>query len=382
MTLDDQIQRLATHGGTRADCRALAAHGASAVDAIAPYLATGWRAAIPPSSTLRMVRGDGVPTALAVHAQAAGVDARLAAIDALGHGRDAGALEVLVDLLAARRTERWAAEALGSLGDAAALESLRERLTALVGDDPRAIVTHWIATGEALQVVKVLVLGRALARLGDLRLAALTAWLSGHDAGAPAAGVVMVRNYAVAALPWYPTAEATAALVTAQRDPHAEISISAIQAIGRLGRIECAAGWFALLDARPDRQPEIVAALGDLAGDAPAAGVTAPELRRWWLRASARLGVDRCWWRGQPASPGPALDALTEPGGRPRALLEAWTGIDFVDVMPPSAAGDDHDVARARAWWQSAQGAWEPGALYRAGRKHDVAPIVAALRAG
>ena len=83
------------------------------------------------------------------------------------------------------------------------------------------------------------------------------------------------------------------------------------------------------------------------------------------------VGLDR---------PERAVERLTDPadGGRARAILELWTGVDFVDD-PPDAAGDDVDLERARAWWGSRRADWQPGALYRGGRYHDGAPILAAL---
>lgn len=373
-TLDEQVATVAA-GGDRAACRALAAHGAAVIAPLAPFLERGWRAELSPASVLYMVRGPGTVDALAALARGSAIAARASAIAALGHGRQHGALAVLTALLGAAQAREDAATALGRLGDPGAVAPLRALVDQLGGLDRTALAAE-LAAGRTLQTADVIAAGRALARLGDPVFLPIATWLAGPG------DEPQVRQLALEALDDLPSAEATQVLVAAQRDPDPDLAAAAVQAVGALGSLACVPAWLELLEQRDDLTQAIADALIALVGEAPDDLHATAEVRRWWMRTSARVSADRCVSMGAPADPGRAIAALVdrEAGRDARAALTRWTGIDFVDAAEVMVPGDDDDRARAGAWWQQAAATWEVGALYRGGRKVELAPIVAALR--
>jgi hypothetical protein len=305
---------------------------------------------------------------------------------ALRYGRRPEAVRELTVLLHDPVFGRSAAEALGCLGGAGAAEALRA-----VWDPART--ADAVKRGERLALLDVLAVAVAQARLGDPVAAPTILELALFGRAPEIEGAWHVRLEAVKGLVWLPGPEAVRALLVAHDDPDAEIAEAAVYSLRSFGTVACVEHWLA--GRGPARAVEV--AIRALFGHrGPAQSNTGDrgfedgrpwppgylaKVRRWWKGAAGEIPSGRCTWMGSPASPGDAIERLTSnaDGGLARTAPEHWTGIDFVYNLHSGVAGTAEEVDRAREWWREHEATWEVGALYRGGRKHDLAPIVSAL---
>lgn len=368
MTLSatEVVQKLAA-GGTRADARELAAYGAEAIYAIEPFLATGWHAKVTAATALRMVRGPGVIPALVAVAASPDGHTKRCAIDALGHSKSPEALAPLLELLSNQRRIEVVANALGELGapDAIApLEACWESadVNALLTDEEENIPELWdlAAVGGAL-----LRLGRGG---GEPMLARLAI-----------AEDVAIALEAIAGLRWSGEMVAVNTIRRAMTDGRDELADAAVEALGALGLPAVAPILLETAASHPLRGAAVWRAFHALFGDNVPETDEVETLWQWWDRSSARWPRDRhVWWGGEDL--GQAISKLPgRDGGISRTHLELWTGVDMVDTAARGVAGDHHDMLRASLWWQRVPWDWDRNTVYRARRRLDPAPILAAF---
>jgi hypothetical protein len=379
MNLPELLSELASGSGDYATARAVAAYGAEALPLMGPVFTDGWPGPIAPITCLRMIAREGHVDAFAELARAEPA-ATLAVLESLGHGQRAAAVPLLAEFAADQVYWVDAVRALAAHGGDAARDALVASWSARVGDDIDDAVASESASDSTLDLEGWIELAAALARVGDNRGLQLITTLASYGRGEGDAEDV--RTAAAAALAWLPSPEASEALRAALEDEEEEEVLEA--AVTSLGSYGLAAAIPLLLSraAQDDSSVDIiVAAMRDIVGsEGFPQDTSAPALRRWWMRASQHVDLRAVQWDGQPANPAVAMARFAD---RRRAdvarhAVARWTGIDFVDAAQ-EMPGDDLDVARAQAWWAAHEADWVVGGLYRAGRRLDVAPILAAL---
>ncbi len=376
----------AARNPTAAEWRSLGNGGAPVVRALRPFLSTRFPSGgLSPEDVLAMVRGDGVVEALTDLARARVADGSAAAVRALGRVATPEAVAVLCELLTTQGIVRAAADALRDAGHSAAIPALAAALDRLVAEDPLNTIRDALARGESLDAHCAISVGAALAWLGDDRFAGPLLDLASPRTGFP----LSLRIEAARSLTTLdPSVRVIRALLELQRDECAEIAIGSMIALARVGLVGVVPHWIALLEDGPrDREREIGIALDELLGErAPrqlfeCIADEPPEpdaLRAWWEALSPTFHPDRCVWHGALASPALALAQLAR-NGSARDVLARWTGIEFLDTLPPRGA-DGHELMRAEAWWREHGPTWSPGELRHKGHHHDADALAEALR--
>jgi HEAT repeat protein len=355
MTAEELADVLATRPADRAPGRAFASLGADAIDVIEARRKQRWKPSPSVATLLRMMHQPEVVPRLGALTRHPDLDLSAFAIDALGHGRHATALPILLELLAGRDHLIDVAPALGELGMSAAVPPLLEEYRR---SDLRPYDRASVAG--------------ALARLGvgglDADLERLL--LDDNHASDPA----------VWGLAWSSTPHAIRAL---RRGTMADIEGrgQAMLAIGALG---LPAGAPVVLDAAerwPDLVNEAAVILAATFGfEVPEVDDDPAPLRRWWEANKRRWRPDVPLWRGGFGL-ADMIDLLpTRYAREPRRRILLGAGIDLVDATWPNQ-GDDGDLPRARAWLAEVDDHWHIRSLYRRGVKLDVGPIVEALTA-
>ncbi len=219
-----------------------------------------------------------------------------------------------------REVRRWAAYALGRLGDASALEPLVSML-----QDPRSEVRQSAA--------------RALGNLRDRRtLQPLLKALAGRDPE--------VRSAAAEALGALRVEEAVEPLAAAARDPNEPLQLAAIEALRQIGGLKAGAKIRAVMEtAKKSVREAAAAALGTMSFD-----TASPESR---AAAAVLRGDFEAAWREGPAATPALASAL---GSRDAAFrlkavhaLHALRSGNALDVLLGALDDYDHGVQEAAA---------------------------------
>jgi hypothetical protein len=284
----------------------------------------------------------------------------------LGRSRDPAALSPLVAALSDAVLAPDAFGALGHHGSPEALAALRSEWARLLASD--SLEASMAMLGDRRRDIADLAV--ALARHADLTGGPFLVMLASSREWE-------LRLAAVTALAWIPTRESVAALVRAHDDEEDEIVEHAAGSLASFGCTQALPIWLSRIARGGRCAVGMATGAYELAGDAaPHAEDSSVEWRRWWMRAADEVRSDRCVWKGEPAWPARAIDELDGADGHlARHMLDRATGIDFVDDPEINLGGSAGDVERARAWWSTHAHAFREGALYRAGRKYDLAPL-------
>jgi hypothetical protein len=292
-----------------------------------------------------------------------------AALTALAASRAPGALTVL----AASDHRFGSVVALGDLGDPAAIPILRDRVTPWLGDDlqqlPAVDLRSRARRGDLVYILEV---ASALAKLGDHSLAAVTFHLAGppHDAE--------IRAAAVTALHHVTAAGVANALHQLSRDPDEQVAIAALLAMLYLGRIDEVDAWIAALAAGGRVGATARYCLEAFAGEhptgAPGTAVSPTDAAAWWTRARAQFRPGVCYRLGELAHPGQLVALLPRDPWRLRTELRVHTSLpicDFVGTFPVTPG----EHARLAAWWRDSAMRFPPGRLHRWGRAFDAGAV-------
>jgi hypothetical protein len=334
--------------------RKLAACGTATLDLIEQRTVTSpprWTARV-----LRMMRGDAVIPRLVAWMSHRELDGF--AIEALGHSRRREALAPLLALLP--EDQLYVAPALAELG-------LPEAIPALEA----------LWNSRRLEPWEQATVGMALVRLGVPGLEPELGRIYAESVDPSPA------NIAADGLSWCATPEAVRALRGSLARP-VEAQRQAIEALGALGLAAAAPLLIELAEEQPRCIPYVYSALCGIFGrelprDRPWPADTIVALRAWWDRTHDRWPRHHLWDGGKDLEHA-MREMVTRQGSMARARVELWTGIDFVDTTKPSP-GDAGDLARALLWLQRSGRDWDMTAVYRAGRKLPVEPLIDALTA-
>lgn len=328
-----------------------------------------------------------VPALVPLLTEKDNVHVQTVAYDVMSRKGGEGAFEALVAALGQRRFRDAAIRALGDLGDVRAIEPLRQQVGKLLeGDFDRDAVRRLADAARAEQYMgdlRMLVsLVASLARLGDQSLGHVVLELAAFDRDSPPdeSEAYLVRAEAVAAMCHVVVPGMRDTLVTALQDPVPDVREPAIRTSLLLGDPRFVEHWIAsTADPMRDLAAAALQAIRDLTGRDPAGIGSVREadplrLESWWSKTMRAFGERVVYRLGKPLHIPDLFPLLNDRGvfEDVRAELRCITGVDFAPAVVPFWALDLDGESRARAWWQENHSRFEPGGLYRHGRRYDL----------
>jgi hypothetical protein len=306
-------------------------------------------------------------------------DAHDAALRALGAHRDPRALTALLEALPVDRFA--AAEALGELGSAQAIEPLRALVARHVGDDGAQLPpSEWLRTSaRCLDLRLVLTVATALAKLGAPVLAGVSIHLATLRDDQEHAEANLVRAAAAQSLHHTVAPGVAAALRSAALDPDEDTARAALAGTLYLGRPEEVETWLAIISAGGATARRAAWCLERWSGETVPCeddGRYAwPAVQRWWAAMSRRFSDRVCYRSGEPVQIGRLVDELPGDPLLLRAELHVRTGARPVQPLltgHPVSAGEH---AAVRAWWSANSARFPPGKLHRWGRTFEPSAV-------
>jgi HEAT repeat protein len=298
---------------------------------------------------------------------------RRAAIIALGRSGDPRALDMLSPLFV-RLPDLLPVivDAIGELGVATGVDLIDEVITDRVGDpaDPEALAALCARASEEhdLGPLSVVSAGaEAIARLGDMRWVSAVLLLSQYADSSEPWQSGLLRADAVRALDVSVGPGVSSALLRCLSDPDEEVVGPAIVAVGHLSRVVPIDHLAGIAATRDDDIGYLAArALEDFVGEIPP---IAAETRSWWERNADRFERDRCYVRGELASPRPLVQAIDRSRDRhSRQELRHMAGLSFVvsELTPPP----EPELVAIDTWWSAHEYRFTAGSLHRWGRSY------------
>jgi hypothetical protein len=310
-----------------------------------------------------------------------------AAIAAVGYSDSPGAFRLLSELAHAPSAyHKRILQTLGELGDPRGVELLQAEAVKLVDapQDPasaKRLTARAVAEGDASIVSDFIAIGATLAKLGDHSLAGSIGALARYDRQTNAdPESAIIRLEATYALGYLVGPGVFQALCAALHDSDAELQVVAMRAMRLLGAKQVVPPWIELVQTG-DRAPALAySMIHDLVGEWPD-GIELFEhsdrarISTWWAVREAKFLSGTVYRAGRRAWPPDLFDSLARGDLVIIDELRTITGVDFSLLVDPQLVLDgapDPLLAAATAWWDREGARFEPGALYKYGRRQDL----------
>lgn len=300
------------------------------------------------------------------------------AIEALGQSRDARALKPLLRLLPTWR-KNMAVDALGELGNSEAIPYLLHIVHELSNDSVvlQAIEGKLDEAGseefdrDCLRVLIHTII--ALAKLGNCEYASVMFSLAHYHCDCDS-NAFFIRKEAVRALQYVAVPGMLPVLRLALHDEDAEVRSSAVDALFYLGLKE---SLDLIVTCGHDTSDNVLNTamirLHDLTGQF-IEDQEPHDVETWWQAHQQEYNAGVCYRLGKPLYVPDVIELLADPnrGNAIAKELNIITGHDFgcrtsIPVCTPTEV-----VEHARQWWRVEGGHFEPGALYKYGRKQEI----------
>lgn len=282
----------------------------------------------------------------------------LTVMRALGRLRDPRAEGPLINVLTDARhyeTDRAvAAEALSILGSAEAMEPLQAvAVTAMEAQEPRLALAATVA----------------LARLGDHSRVRIAVELVAY----PDDPIVCAQ--AAKAMQTVVGPGVFAALAAALQDDFEETRRNAVDALFYLGTRECIEALASVLTDEDTTTAGLARRRIDGLTDNDPGEIGRASFDHWWAKNVASFPSDTTFRLGGPLKVGKLVSLLEQRDERADVAkeLHVITGEDF--GFEPTLPMPKDLVERVQRWLPSNGGRFVPGALYKYGRRQEIAPI-------